>query len=92
MEIRGKKYKFSESDLKAGTKHEMEHTKDRREARRIALDHLRHHPSYYQVLPVAEQMMAMRESKDPLKVKKKKRRVRPTGPSMPNFGFNLGFG
>ena len=39
----------------------MEHTKSERVARRIARDHLREHPTYYQVLPVAEQMMKARE-------------------------------
>ena len=90
MEIRGKKYKFTEADLKAGTKHELEHTTDRKVARKTALDHLRKHPSYYRILPIAEQMMTVQDSKDPLK-QKKKRRPRPAGSSLPNFGFKLGF-
>lgn len=91
MEIRGKKYKFTEADLRAGTKHEMEHTNNKSEAKKIALAHLRHHYTYYRVLPVAEQMMTIQESKDPLKQKKKRRHARPAGSPLPNFGFKLGF-
>ena len=92
MEIRGKKYKFTEADLRVGTKHEMEHTKNRKEARKIALDHLREHFLYYRVLPAAEQMMTVQEQKNPLKKQlRKKRRPRPAGSPLPNFGFKLGF-
>jgi hypothetical protein len=56
-----KKYRVDSKQLKVGTKHEMEHTNSEQSARRIARQHLIHHPSYYQVLPVAEKMMQARE-------------------------------
>ena len=86
-----KNAKYTREDIIAGTKHEMEHTRDRREARRIAIQHLNEHYTYYRVMPMAEQVMNIRENQPPIK-RKRKRRVRPAGPSMPNFGFNLGFG
>ena len=81
VEIRGKKYKFTEADLRAGTKHELEHTKDRKIARKTALDHLRVHPYYYRVLPMAEQVMVVMENKPP-KMKKKRRRAPPRNDPM----------
>jgi len=65
--------KVDPRDLDYGTKHEMEHTKDKAVARRIALDHLEEHPTYYRYLPVAEQMMTIQENKR-MPVRKKKRR------------------
>ena len=85
-----KNAKYTKADIIAGTKHELEHTRDRKEAKRIAVAHLNEHWSYYKVLPVAEQMMNVQENK-PLIKRKKKRRARPAGPSLPNFGFKLGF-
>ena len=58
-----KKYPVHEKDLKAGAKHEMEHTSSPTTARRIARAHLEKHPTYYKVLPVAERMMEAREKK-----------------------------
>ena len=56
-----KRYPVHEKDLRKGAKHELEHTNSIRTARRIAKDHLREHPTYYQVLPLAEQMMKRKE-------------------------------
>jgi hypothetical protein len=39
--------KISKSEIKAGTKHEMEHTKSKKVAKKIAMDHLKEHPLYY---------------------------------------------
>ena len=75
-----KKPKYSNQDVAIGTKHELEHTKDRRVARQIATDHLKEHPMYYRVLPMAEQLMTIEENKGRIPIKKKKRPVaRPTG-------------
>ena len=82
--------KYTRADIIAGTKHEMEHTKDRREAKRIAVQHLNEHYTYYRVLPMAEQVMNIRENQPAIKIKKK-RRARPAGIPLPNFGFKLGF-
>lgn len=38
---------ISPSQIKIGTDHELEHTKDRAIARKIAMDHLREDPRYY---------------------------------------------
>ena len=56
-----KRYPVREKDLRKGAKHELEHTNSIMTARRIARDHLREHPAYYQVLPLAEQMMKRKE-------------------------------
>lgn len=58
-----KRYPVHEKDLRIGAKHELEHTTSERTARRIARDHLREHPMYYRVLPVAEKMMQNQERK-----------------------------
>ena len=56
-----------QAQIRMGTKHEMEHTKNPRVARKIALDHLKEHPTYYIYLRKAERQMNLAE-------KKKKRR------------------
>lgn len=71
-----RKPRYTKQDLIAGTKHEMEHTKDRRVARKIATDHLKEHPTYYRVLPAAESLMSLQENKPPGKPRKKKHPVR----------------
>jgi len=38
---------FDREQLRLGTRHEMEHTRDRTKAREIAMDHLAEDPSYY---------------------------------------------
>jgi hypothetical protein len=40
-----------------GTKVEMEHTKSKKLARKIAMDHLREHPHYYSYLARMEKQM-----------------------------------
>jgi hypothetical protein len=48
-----KKFKAEDADpseLREGSRHELEHTSDRRLARRIALDHLAEDPHYYSKL------------------------------------------
>ena len=85
-----KNAKYSKADIIAGTKHELEHTRDRKLARATAIQHLNSHPKYYHVLPAAEEMMSALENK-PLVKRKKRRRQRPAGSPLPTFGFNLGF-
>ena len=83
-----RQYRVPKKQLEIGAKHEMEHTTSERTARRIARVHLQEHPSYYQVLPVAEKMMSEREKK--IKPIHKKRRE-PDGlffnPAMRDFNF-----
>lgn len=45
---------FDRRQLAAGARHELEHTKSRRVARRIAMDHLIEDPIYYRKLGVLE--------------------------------------
>ena len=72
------RYRVSRKDLQKGTKHEMEHTKSERTARRIARQHLQHHPTYYQVLPIAEKIMQNRERKiHPIRRKQRPRQFNP---------------
>ena len=80
MMRKAKKPAYSPYDLQEGTKHEMEHTKDRAVARKIATDHLKEHPTYYRVLPMAEQMMSLQENKN-LPKKRKRPAVRTGGPA-----------
>ena len=54
-------YRIDRRDLEVGARHELEHTKNITTARRIARDHLKEHPTYYQVLPMAEHMMEQKE-------------------------------
>jgi hypothetical protein len=73
----GEKYKplpkkIDPRDLAFGTKIEMEHTKDKAIARKIAIDHLKEHFTYYRYLPIAEQIMPV--------AKKRKRVVREVVP------------
>lgn len=72
-----RQYRVDRKQLEIGAKHEMEHTDSPRTARRIARDHLREHPTYYKVLPVAEKMMSSQEKN--IKPMKKRRRE-PDGP------------
>jgi hypothetical protein len=41
---------FDPNELQRGTTHELEHTRNRLVAQKIAMDHLRENPSYYQIL------------------------------------------
>jgi hypothetical protein len=85
--IRGKRYKFTQNDIRAGTQHEMEHTKSRKEARQIAMDHLREHPTYYKVLPIAEAYMTAQERKSAVPPKKRRRRAPPAPGLIPDLGL-----
>jgi hypothetical protein len=51
---------FNQRSLKKGIKTEMEHTKNRKIATEIAMDHLIEHLNYYNVLPQAEKTMIKR--------------------------------
>ena len=52
-----------ESQLKIGTKVEMEHTTNKDLARKIALDHLNENPYYYNYLSKAERQMRQDKKK-----------------------------
>jgi hypothetical protein len=41
---------FDPTELERGTVHELEHTRNRLVAQKIAMDHLRENPGYYQIL------------------------------------------
>ena len=49
--------RFSCKTLEKGTQHEFEHTDNRIVAQKIALDHLREHPDYYDKLPKFEKSL-----------------------------------
>jgi len=81
--------KYTRRDIAAGTKHEMEHTKDRKQARVTAIQHLNQHPTYYKVLPMAEQFMAIQENKALPKPKRRKQQAparHPYIPELPAWG------
>ena len=89
------KHKINPRDVQIGTKHEMEHTKDRKVAKKIALDHLKEHPLYYRVLPQAEETMSLLEDKNKKLVAKKKHKRNQRGGTMgiaPWNGLPPGFG
>jgi len=73
-------FRVDRRDLEVGARHEMEHTKNPTVARRIARDHLREHPTYYQVLPMAEHMMETKEKgMKPIRRKRRQPLPRDTG-------------
>lgn len=45
--MKKKQKQISKSEIKKGTKMEMEHTKSKKVAKKIAKDHLREFPTYY---------------------------------------------
>lgn len=47
MRIKAIRVKYNPRELKIGTKIEMEHTRSKSRARKIAKDHLREFPNYY---------------------------------------------
>lgn len=49
---------INKTQLRIGTRHELEHTKSRKVARRIACDHLLESPRYYTYLNKMEKQMA----------------------------------
>lgn len=72
--------------LAIGTKIEMEHTRDRATARKIATDHLLEHKTYYQVLPAAEQFMGILENKKPPRKRKHVQKLPPMPPGFYGYG------
>lgn len=54
---------FSKTQLKKGTKVELEHTNDRQLAREIAMDHLREDPDYYKALAKMERDLKRKRSR-----------------------------
>ena len=83
-----KNAKYTLADVRFGTKVEMEHTRNRRDARRISVQHLNEHPTYYRVLPAAEQLMGILENK---KVPgPRKRRPGRSAPRMPPGFYGYG--
>ena len=68
-----KNHKYTLQDVAIGTKIEMEHTRDRRVARGISVQHLNEHSTYYRVLPMAEQMMSLQENKKPKPTRRPRR-------------------
>ncbi len=49
--------KISASQIRMGTQHEMEHTKNPKFAKKIALDHLKEYPNYYTALNKMEKTL-----------------------------------
>lgn len=74
--------------LAMGTKIEMEHHMGRKQARKIATDHLREHPSYYEFLPIAEQQMTIEERSR--NIHPIKRRRNPPPSQMPQGWYGFG--
>jgi len=57
-----KRYPVRMKELKKGTRIEMQdHQVSERTARRLARQELQKHPTFYQVMPLAEQMMKRKE-------------------------------
>lgn len=55
--LMAKKYCIDEKQIEVGTKIETEHTSDKKEARRIAIEHLMESPEYYTYLKKMEKEM-----------------------------------
>jgi len=56
-------HKFDKTELKKGTKIEMEHTKDTLVAKKIAKDHLMEYPNYYKELSKMEKKLEKQSNK-----------------------------
>jgi len=58
-----KRCKFNPKELKIGTKIEMEHTKSKTRAEKIAKDHLREFPNYYTkgLIPMEKKLKRMKK-------------------------------
>ena len=54
---------FSAVQLRMGTRVELEHTKSKKVARRIAIDHLKEHPRYYTFLGRMERKLKKLEKR-----------------------------
>lgn len=52
---------FNKKQLSMGTMHELEHTNSKREAKKIAKDHLKEHKYYYTYLKGMEKRMKRRK-------------------------------
>ena len=50
MKPHTKAYDQMQKELKMGTKRELEHTKSKKQAKKIAMDHIKEHPKYYSTL------------------------------------------
>lgn len=55
--------KYNPTQLRIGTKIEMEHTKSKKVAEKIAKDHLREFPNYYTALVHMEHELAEKRKK-----------------------------
>jgi hypothetical protein len=66
------KPKITKAAIKSGTKHELEHTKSKKVAKKIAMDHLKKHGLYYSKkgLPTMEKKLTKAEAKLCKKCKK----------------------
>lgn len=72
---REKRYRVDRRDLEIGTKQELQNSRSKNEARKRARMNLVRHPSYYDVMPLAQREMTIREQH--MKPLKKKRPARP---------------
>jgi len=79
-------YRVKPTDLKIGIAQELRHTKDRKEAAQIARSKLRHHPTYYAVMPMAEEFMGIQERQ----VKPIYHHRKPLPPQMPQGWYGYG--
>jgi hypothetical protein len=70
-----RRYRVDRRDLEIGTKQEMQKSPNRNRARKTARENLVRHPSYYDVMPLAQREMTIREQN--IKPLKKKRPARP---------------
>jgi hypothetical protein len=66
-----RRYRVDRRDLEIGTKQELQTSRSKNEARRRARNNLVRHPSYYDVMPLAQREMTIREQN--IKPLKKKR-------------------
>ena len=55
--------KYNKTQLRIGTRIEMEHTKSKKVAEKIAKDHLREYPDYYTALVKMEKQLKRKHKK-----------------------------
>lgn len=62
MKTKNRRVKYNPRELKIGTRIELEHTKSRKVAGRIAKDHLREFSNYYTkgILPMEKRLKKMK--------------------------------
>lgn len=70
-----RRYRVDRRDLEIGTKQELQNSRSKNDARKRARQNLIRHPSYYDVMPLAQREMTIREQN--MKPLKKKRPARP---------------